>query len=331
MRAVFGMLGQRLVDAGWKAGDDQMLVVDLSADFADTHEWLMAGYSTAGRCIADMLDVTRRTANDWIRVGRALRNLPATAAALRGRRISFSKAKVLTRTASAGSEEALVDLARSVPTSELPKAIAAWSQKFEPDHIIDACQLGSRSLTWQTQPDGMLVATVRFTPDSGAVLTSAVDSAVMRTTQTPHANPDPDAFPSLAQQRADAMLDLLAGTTHVATEVVIHVRGDGATLDDGSPITQSAVAQLLPTAFVRVLIHDAERRPINASSRQRHPSSRQRRLVKERDRCCVDCGSFDLLEFDHVPAFSETGRTVVEELELRCAPCHRHRHSVQKP
>jgi hypothetical protein len=49
--------------------------------------------------------------------------------------------------------------------------------------------------------------------------------------------------------------------------------------------------------------------------------------VKERDRRCVDCGSTDLLQYDHDPDFETSQRTVVEELQLRCAICHRARHS----
>ncbi len=60
--------------------------------------------------------------------------------------------------------------------------------------------------------------------------------------------------------------------------------------------------------------------------RSRHPSVRQKRVIKERDRCCIDCGATELLEYDHVPSFDETGHTIVEEVRLRCAPCHRRRH-----
>jgi hypothetical protein len=49
-------------------------------------------------------------------------------------------------------------------------------------------------------------------------------------------------------------------------------------------------------------------------------------VVKERDQFCVDCGATTLLEYDHVPDFAETGHTVVEELQLRCAPCPQRRH-----
>ena len=75
------------------------------------------------------------------------------------------------------------------------------------------------------------------------------------------------------------------------TEIVLHLRGDGATLDDGTPIPISVLERIAPESFLRALIHDAERRPINASARHRHPTTRQKRVVKERDRHCIDCGT----------------------------------------
>ena len=138
-------------------------------------------------------------------------------------------------------------------------------------------------------------------------------------------------WPTLGQQRADALIALiLGGGATVVTEIVLHVRGDGCTLDDGTPIADSVVERLVSEAFLRVLIHDAERRPINASSRRRHPTLRQKRVVLERDGSCVDCGSTELLRYDHEPDYDQTQHTVVEELKIRCAPCHHKRHAAQK-
>ena len=130
----------------------------------------------------------------------------------------------------------------------------------------------------------------------------------------------------LDAQRADALTRVLTTGSGPTFEVVLHVRGDGCTLDDGTPVPETVVERIAPTAFLRALVHDADRRPVNASSRHRHPTTRQKRVVKERDRGCVDCGSTTLLEYDHCPDFEVSGRTVVDELELRCAPCHRRRH-----
>ncbi len=118
------------------------------------------------------------------------------------------------------------------------------------------------------------------------------------------------------------------GGTTIETEVVIHVRGDGCTLDDGTPISGSVVERIATKSFLRALIHDADRRPINASGRQRHPTQRQKRVVHERDAGCVDCGASSMLELDHDPEFAVSGHTVVDELFERCWTCHRARHAA---
>lgn len=321
-----GALGDQLVEAGWRADENLCRVLRLAAAFAESDEWALAGYSTPGRWIADRLDVALRTANEWIQTGRELASLPAISAAFDAKQLSFAKVRVLVRTARPATEAALLDLAMQVPAAELAQAIAWWSNRSEPDAVVDERHRESRGLRWEVDVDGSIVGSFRVPPARGGVLTAAVDAQVMRRTLPPDAGDD-GCWPSLAQQRIDALIELLTSEGGGAQfEVVVHVRGDGCTLDDGTPLTESAVAQLLPASFVRLLIHDAERHPVNASGRQRRPTTRQKRVVKERDRACVDCGSHDLLEYDHVPAYEVTGRTVVEELELRCAPCHRSRH-----
>ena len=86
------------------------------------------------------------------------------------------------------------------------------------------------------------------------------------------------------------------------------------------------IERIAPDSLIRALIHDARGRPANASHRRRHPTDRQKRIVKERDRVCVDCGATTLLQYDHHPDYAITGHTVVDELVLRCAPCHARRH-----
>ncbi len=97
-------------------------------------------------------------------------------------------------------------------------------------------------------------------------------------------------------------------------------------MDDGTPVPASVIKRIADAAAIRAMIHDAESKPINVSGKHRHPTTRQKRVMKERDRVCVDCGRRELLTFDHVPEFETSRRTVVDELELRCAPCHWRRH-----
>jgi len=302
----------------------QRAVIGLAADFAESGEWAVSNAVSAAHWIASVADIEVCTAREWIRVGKRLRLLPLIAALFAADELSYSKVRTLCRLATPENEAQLAAIAKDVPAGHLPRAIAAWLHRNSDDHELERHQHDQRSVTWRYEPDGMVTFNLRLPPLVAGVLISRLTTHVMKTRQTAT---DVEHWPSLAQQHADALAQLLqAGAGALTTEVVVHVRADGATLDEGSPLPMSVVERVAPEAFIRALIQDAEGRPINASSKQRHPSTRQKRVVKERDRACVDCGATTLLQYDHVPDFDVTKHTVVEELHLRCAPCHQRRH-----
>lgn len=350
-------LGERLVEVGWRASERHHDLVRLAAEFAGTSEWFGDGSSSAARWISQRLDISVRTAREWIAVGRALRRLPMLDEALARRELSYAKVRILVRAATMENERELIDLACSVNAGALGAALATWSRREETEDVRDERHRESRSLSWRVEPDGQATGTLRLPPDVAGGVMAVIDAAVMRARQESvdrvgsngggsdivgHSDvvgaiamagwPERQAaeqviHPTLAQQRADALVAVMCGGgAQLSAEVILHVRGDGTTMDDGTPVTRQAVMRALPQSWVRALIHNAEGTPLNASARRRHPSARQKRVVKERDRRCVDCGGSDLLEYDHVPDFSISNQTVVDCLQLRCAACHRARH-----
>jgi hypothetical protein len=316
-------LASALVDVTRRWADAQFRLVTLAAEFADSAEWVLES-PTAAHWLAATADVETCTAREWIRIGHKLRDLPAIAGAFEGGVVSYSKVRTLTRFATVENEADLLAIAVDVPASELGRALAVWFTGQADPGDLEAHQHALRSVKWRTEADGMVVFTLRLPPLLAGILIATLTRLVMRSA----ARREPDGtWPTTNQQYADAIEEVLAhGTGEVATEVVLHVRGDGATLDDGSPITDSVVERIAPTAFLRAMIHDAEANPVDVSNRRRHPSIRQKRFVKERDRACRDCGSHELLEYDHNPAHEQTGHTLTSELELRCASCHHRRH-----
>jgi hypothetical protein len=302
----------------------QRTVIGLAADFADSGEWMVSNAASAAHWIAAVADIEVCTAREWIRVGRRLRSLTLIADLFEADELSYSKVRTLTRLATPDNEQQLAAIAVDVPAGALPRAIAAWLHRNSDDRELERLQHEQRSVTWRNEPDGMVTFTARLPPLVAGLLISRLTTQVMSTRPTTTAI---EQWPSLAQQHADALAALLCeGSGPLTTEVIVHVRDDGASLDDGTAIPMSTVERIAPGAFIRALIHDAGNRPINASTKRRHPSTRQKRVVKERDRVCVDCGAASLLEYDHVPDFAQTGHTVVEELQLRCSPCHQRRH-----
>lgn len=133
---------------------------------------------------------------------------------------------------------------------------------------------------------------------------------------------------SLAHQRADALVAVMTGGGgSVTAEVVVHVRANGNTLTDGTPLSDHAVTQLLPDAFVSLLIHDTQRQPIDASPRRRFPTRRQRRVLDQLDHECrhPGCHATTFLQYDHIQPYAQDGPTTLTNLQRLCGPHNRAR------
>ena len=340
----------RVIDVGRWFATGQYTLVHAAAELNRSGEWALDGSRTCAHWIASALDVEVCTAREWIRIGDALTRLGDIDRAVADGRISYSKARTLTRVATVENQAELCDLAEKVPAGRLAAALAAWlSRREEPDDT-EKRQQDARSVSWRVEPDGMVVGNFRLPPGQAALLTVGIDQQVLRSRPRRKKSTESDErasadtasprtaskWPTIPQQRADGLIALISHRNRhgvgvgVTTEIVLHVRGDGCTLDDGTPISGSLIERIAPASFILGLIHDANTKPINASGRQRHPTTRQKRVVHERDRRCVDCGTNEFLEYDHFPDFDITHHTVVDELELRCWICHSARHATDR-
>jgi len=293
-------------------------------EFDASNEWMANGAASCAHWLAHEMQTELCTARDYLRVAKKLAEFPALADAYRTHDVSYSKVRTLTRYATTENVHELLAIARRVPAAELTREIGRWLAKHEqPEERDRRIRLETR-LRCHNNADGTSTVTWTLPTTIAAKTMCAVDAKLMSTRVTRDASAD---FPSLAQQRADALLSLVAaGGATVGVELIVHLRGYGCTLDDGTPLADHEVARLIDGAFVRALIHGIDGTPIDATFRRRLPTVRQKRVVKETYGACVDCGSHELLTFDHSPGFNVTRRTIVRELVTRCWPCHRNRH-----
>ena len=330
-------LRSAVVDAARQISLDMSAFIQLLVEFDLSGEWAFDGSPTCAHWVGERVDAEVSTAREWLRIGHALSTVDEIARRFGDGRLSYSKVRALTRVANAANQHELCAIAERVKAGHLPTALAQWLTRNESDDDRKTRHRASTKFGWRLAPDGMVEGWLRLPPETGGALTTTIETQVMRAERGEDASMDaPDSpsvakWPTMPQQRADALLALVTGGgANLTAELIIHIRGDGCNLDDGTPIADSVVAQLVPEAFLRVLIHDAESRPINASGRQRHPTERQKRVVRERDRRCVECGSTTLLQYDHDPDFDETKHTIIEELKVRCWRCHKARHAAQR-
>jgi len=210
-------------------------------------------------------------------------------------------------------------LAAITPAGRLGAAVAAWSQCHEDPEEIARRQFEERSVSRRTDPDGMVTVTARLTPQAAGAVGAVIDQHVF-SSRAP-------AGASLAQQRADALVAAITSGGSVSAEVVVHVRGDANTLSDGTPLSDHAVASLLPDAFVSLLVHDMKGRPIDASPRRRSPTRRQRRVLDEAQPTCTHpgCDARTFLQYDHIHPYHHGGPTTIANLQRLCGPHNRAR------
>jgi hypothetical protein len=319
--------------AKWSVGQRQL--VGLVVELEISGEWRIDGFATCAHWVAATLDLEVSTVREWLRIGRLLPRLSTIKAAFDDGRLSYSKLRALARIATPENEAELCAIAERFPAGRLRQELARWLLRHETPDETEKRHHTARGLWWRLDVDGMGVGCFRLPPQILAILKATVDADIMQARSRPR-DASADAsdrapWPTAAQQRADALIDLVQGAGAALTaEIIMHVRADGCTLDDGTPIAESVVERIAPHAFLRALIHDAESHPINASGKHRHPTDRQKRVVHERDGVCVDCGAGEFLQYDHDPDHDRSHQTVVDELWLRCWACHRARHRRQR-
>lgn len=342
-----GLLAHRL-----SVGTLELLVLVGEADSRGI--WERSGALSCAAWLARMCEIEMSTARTQVRVARAMRTYQPLQEAMSGGEISYAKARILVPHLTADNAEALVDLAGRTPVGSLGAAIAGWSNRNEDPDVIRDRQHQARSVSWRIEPDGMVTITARLPPQMAGIICAVIDHhvttrpsvseacAMERADAPVGARRDADqrqehdaptgvhpARPSLRQQRADALLALATdGGASVETEVVVHVRGEGNALEDGTPLSDHAVGSLLPDSFVSLLIHDCERRPIDASPRRRFPTRRQRRVIDELYHECArdGCSATVFLQYDHEEPYAQGGLTVVDNLQKLCGPHNRVKH-----
>ncbi len=300
-------------------GTYELLVLVGELDARGT--WAESGALSCEAWLAHACDIELTTARRQVRVARAMRLHPLLDEAMADGDVSYSKARIMVGQLTEDNAEALVQIARETPSGRLGKAIAAWCQRNEDPEEIRRRQQHERTMGWGTAADGMVDFHARLTPEDAARVCAVIETSVARRTGVP-------AGTTLRQQRADALVAVCTGdgdSGGTGTEIVVHVREDGNTLTDGTPISDHAVTEMLPESFVSLLLHDAQRYPIDASPRRRFPTRRQRRVVEERQDECQEsgCHAHEFLECDHVEAYGPDGPTVLANLQRLCGPHNR--------
>jgi hypothetical protein len=131
--------------------------------------WAAQGFHSLAHWLAWRTGMGTGAAREHVRVALALRELPTTSAALTDGKLSFSKARAITRTARPETEAMLVEMARYATASQL-EHICRGVRRADPaaDRALAERIENMRGVELHFDDDGMLVIQARLAPDEGA-------------------------------------------------------------------------------------------------------------------------------------------------------------------
>ena len=315
------------------------------------------GFRSCAHWLSWRVGLSLGTARQYVRIARALSELPLVCEAFGRGEVSYSKVRAITRIATPDNEEEWLGIARCGTASHVEKLVRLFRRanvSEENDRALE--QLEGRRLITYFDSDGMLVVQGRLAPEQGALLMKALqvstdelradeDGSAEPSCGKPRLSNEPVETPSGDQQRADALVrvaeraldaDAVGASTTDRYQVVLHVDAEvlaspeangRCELEDGPALAPETARRLACDGSAYVLAHGPAGE-LTAGRKTRVVSTTLRRALRARDgtRCTFPgCGCRGT-DAHHVRAWAEGGPTVLANLTSLCGRHHTFMH-----
>jgi Domain of unknown function (DUF222)/HNH endonuclease len=177
----------------------------LVGDFDARRGWATWDLPSCAAWLAWRCQIAPGTAREHVRVARALRELPAIRTEFAAGRLSYAKARALTRIATPGTDADLAEIAGPMTAGQLERFARAHRQVTVAD---DQNARASRRVSWRVEQDGSLAMSIKLPAADGAVVLQALRAAA-DDLEHPH---QPDDQHPAARASAGGEQDVPAGT-----------------------------------------------------------------------------------------------------------------------
>jgi Domain of unknown function (DUF222)/HNH endonuclease len=309
----------------------------LVREFDDRLGWSKWSFPNCSEWLAWRCGLSLSAAREEIRTAHALRALPTISAAFADGRLSYSKARALTRVANAANEDLMLAFALEATAAQVEER-SRQMRNVAPDSVDGARRAWERrSLSIaRNAAAGTMTVTLEVPIDDGELFARAIDRAVEK--GRTHLGPEFEVSGWLAQQ-ADAAIELarcyLTGDASSPSssadhyQVVVHV--DESALRGGAgraDLPIDTMRRLTCDGDVVRIIEDADGKPLHVGRRQRTVSTTIRRALWARDRGCSfpGCKRDHYCDAHHVEHWAVGGETSLDNLTLLCTQHHRLLH-----
>jgi hypothetical protein len=317
--------------------------------FDEAGGWHEQGAFSCAHWLAWRVGLDSATAREKVRVARALGKLPATDEALRVGKLSYAKARALTRVATPDTEAKLLELAVVATGAQLERVCRGYRRALAPDEVLAPEE---RSVRRRDLPGGMVRLEIVLAPDEADLLLRALDRArevvheetdgsaeTQKCNEVQDVSAETSNTGSIWPSRADGMVALaenfLAGNSATGNggerfQVMVHVDQDplapdgvlSASLDDGTRVSAETFRRIACDCGLVALAGDGAELNIGRRARSIPPAIR--RALALRDGGCrfPGCAHTRFLHGHHIRHWLAGGETSVSNLALLCTFHH---------
>lgn len=290
-------------------------------------------------------------AREKVRVAHALGKLPRITAAMTEGRVSYAKARELTRIADATNEAYLLNIALCGTASHVEDLVRGYRRALDAQELSrEAVQQRDQSLWFHTESDGSMTIRGRVPAEIGALFRKALEAAE---NSLPIPNNVPAGTISDDQQRArrrrvDALAAMaesflasgpqeLSGgdrqqiVVHVDAETLKHSRAGRCELEHGPAIAAETARRLACDGSLVAIIENERGEPLNVGRKTRTIPPAIRRALNARDKGCrfPGCSFKRHVDGHHVKHWAQGGETKLSNLLTLCRFHHRLVHEGQ--
>lgn len=351
-------LGNRLVGYAGQIAALTARFLEFLAEFDQRSAWNGHGVLSCAHWLSWRTGMNLRTAQDHVRVARALTELPKLREAFHHGELTFSKVRALTRVATPEREPELLALATSATADQVERVVRAMRQverREDAGHEPAPIESSGR---WKWNYDGSLSVSLRLSALDGAAFLAGAVRAEYERTRT-DGDPDvplnaPAEIDSSTPRQRDlwryvpadiapavlVMADIVRTTIDIpaiapGAEVIVHTHTSATTaaapdphLDNGPALTDAEAAEAQCCATVsHTTVVDGVR--LSWGRDRRVPTRRLVRFIAQRDQHSCQhpgCGRTRHLHVHHVKPWFHGGETDPDNLILLCSTHHRALH-----
>jgi hypothetical protein len=320
----------------------------LIAEFDRRTGWSDSATQSCAHWLNWKCGIALGAAREKVRVARALENLPKVSTAMACGKLSYSKAREITRVACAENEDYLLEIADHGTAQHVEKLVRAYRRCQEAEELSrEARQQQNRSVSWRYDDDGSVVLNCRLPAEAGARVVKAIELALeeIPIAKDVPAGTSAERMPFSAR-RADA-LALVAESflvhgameapgadrhqivVHIAAETLRDRKAGCCEFEHGPSMAAETARRLACDASIVNLIENDDGEPLNVGRRTRTISAPLRRVLNARDKGCrfPGCCNTRYIDAHHVEHWANGGETKPSNL---VSLCRFHHHAVHE-